>query len=147
MRVLLGGATTAAIQASTATLNGALAAMSNATCSNLTFEQFPGHTRGTASNYQDVEDKAVLTFLDPAGAIHSYQIACPKTATFLADQETVNAAETNTAAVIAVFTTVAYGRYTDLSPLTFVGGVRKRHKMRRRANIFTLDPSLTIPEA
>lgn len=145
VRVLIGDATTAAIQTDSATLRGHLAAISNAVITNQTFEQFPSRTPGAAATYETVEDKAIMTFYDPAGMLHRYALCCPAAAIFLADGETVDNANVAVGNVITDFQTFVYGRYTDTAPLVFVGGVRARRKLHRRINIFTRNPQLSGP--
>jgi hypothetical protein len=44
---------------------------------------------GTAAQYANIEDKALLTFQTATGAIHRYQLPAPLVAAFDTDQETV----------------------------------------------------------
>lgn len=145
VRVLIGDATTNAIQTDANALATLLASVSNAAV-RLTEAATNAHSYGSSAEYNTVEDKASLAFVDPAGFLHKYQLPAPKSAEFDADQETVNAAETNMAALITAFQTYVYGRSTDTAPLSYVGGIRIRRKLHRRPTIFDKDPTLTLPE-
>jgi len=144
-RVLIGGATIAAVQANVGTLRGHLAAISNAHVYNITYATGNDFTYGTAATYLDVEDKMVLTFYDVNTKLHRFQFGAPISAKFLADQETVNGSDTDVAAVITDFQTFCYGSTADTSPLTVIGGVRRRNRMHRRFTLLTKNPSLTGP--
>lgn len=100
---------------------------------------------GTAAQYQSIEDKALLTFQTASGGIHRYQIPSPKVSIFMADEETVDPANTDVAAfAAAMITDQASSR--DGSLITgFIGGIYIRRKFQRRFNIFTKDPSESGP--
>lgn len=145
MRVLIGGASTSAVETASQTLKGLLAAASNAHVW-LPNQDGPTHTDGAAAVYQNVEDKASLTFLDPAGKVHRFRLPAPIAANFQADGETVNASATAMSALLTNMETVCYGQPTDTAPLVYVAGTRSRVKMIRKVNVFTLDPTETIPD-
>jgi len=144
MRVLIGDATNAAVITDQNTLRGHLAAVSNA--SVLTSNNPAATpTYGTAATYVDVEDKARLFFKDPLGGIHRFEVPAPKAAVFKADQQTVDNAQTDMAALITDFATFVYGHATDTAALAYLGGFRARRRTIRKMSIFTLDSSLTNP--
>lgn len=144
MRLLVGGASVTSVETESQSLKTLIQAVTNAFVW-LPNQDGPQRVYGTAANYQDVEDKANLTFYDPAGSLHRYQIPAPKLAEFLTDQETVDQTETNMAALIAAFGANVFGRATDTSPLVYLGGLRIRRKMIRRFNILTRNPAETGP--
>ena len=148
VRVLIGAATDAALQTAFNTIQGHVQAITNANEYDVNNGNLSAHrTYGTSAEYNTVEDKAVLTFVSQQGTLHRYQFPAPKAAIFDADQETVNAAQTDVAAVITDFQTSVYGLPADTAPLTYVGGQRIRRRMHRRVTIFDKDPTLTGPEA
>jgi hypothetical protein len=140
----IGDATGTAIETDYAALQNHLQAISNATVSQSSLAA-PNRTLGTSATYEDVEDKLVLTCTDTQGGIHRFQIPAPKSAEFLADQETVNLAETNMALVVTDIQTFVYGFRTDTAPLTVVGGIRQRRKLHRKTNVFTRSANLDEP--
>lgn len=99
---------------------------------------------GTNSQYASVEDKAVFTFQTAAGDIHRFTIPAPKASIFLADGETVDAANTD---VVAYTSAIIANAVTRGGQLIAFGafGIRQRRKTRRKLNIFLKDPSLTEP--
>lgn len=144
MRVLIGDATVAAVGTDEANFTTHLGGVSNC---NVWFTESnnPGHTYGTSAEYETVEDKMSLTFTDPSGFLHRYQVPAPKTAGFLADGETVDSAQTQVALLITDFTTFIYGRFNDTAPLVYVGGTRLRKKIKRKFTIWTKNPALAGP--
>jgi hypothetical protein len=113
----------------------------------------------SSGNYLTIEDKAVLVFQDTAGAVHRYQLPAPLESIFFADQETVDPTQVVVSQFIADMVHATFNSITpqtatlhpvegaDGTPLLkYVGGYRKRVKMRRRTNIFLKDPTLGIPE-
>lgn len=105
---------------------------------------------GTQATFGSIEDKANFTLVDQAGLIHHYQIPAPKSAIFLADQETVNIAQTDVAAFIAYILSVGpNGEFISTKGGeafgSVVGGIRIRRKIHRRINIFTKNPTETGP--
>lgn len=145
IRVILGDATNSAILTDSANGTTLLQAVSNAHVYSTLDAHKSILTLGTAATYLDCEDKAALTFVDPQGGFHRYQIPAPKSAGFLADQETVNAAETNMSALIGWFQSFVFGAQTDTSALVYVGGTRLRRKQSRKFNVITRDPGLANP--
>lgn len=147
LRVVIGGATSAAVDTDAVTLLNHLVLVTNANV-YLTIDANPAdkRTNGGTGQFQNSSDKAKMTFTASDGSIHRYQIPAPLAAIFKADLETVDKTVTAIAAVITDFQTFCYGAYTDTSPLAFVAGVRTRTPMPRRSNIFTLQPDLTGPE-
>lgn len=147
MRVLLGAATDAALQTAFNTLQGHVQAITNAAEYDTNNGTLSAHRAyGTSAEYNTVEDKAVLTFVSQQGTLHRYQVPAPKTAIFMADQETVDATQADMAAVITDFQTSVYGLPADTAPVTYVGGTRIRRKLHRKATIFDKNPALTGPE-
>lgn len=104
---------------------------------------------GTNAVYEDVEDKAVMTFLDDKGNVHRYQIPAPKTAIFTADGQTVDSANaavvTYVTAMKATTGTAGIGSRSLRQLTVFVGGVRQRRKTIRKMSIFTLSAKLDEP--
>lgn len=144
MRVLIGAATTGACITNLGTLEGHVAAATNANVGT-NIDSEPDFAYGASAMYASVEDGALLTFRGPTGKLHRYKIAAPISANFNTDQETVLASATAIAAVINDFQTFVYGDPEDTAPLVYIGGVRIRRKMHRRLSIFVKDPSLGIP--
>lgn len=142
--MIIGDTTNSAVLTDSSTLIGHVNAMSNAVWVK-NIDVAKPVTYGTAAEYLDVEDKAILTFKDPQGYLHRFQIAAPKTAGFLADKETVDSSQTDVANVITDFQTFVYGRNTDTSPLVYVAGFRVRRKIHRKFNSLTKNPALTGP--
>jgi hypothetical protein len=100
---------------------------------------------GTSSSYATVEDKATFTFQTATGSIHRFRIPAPKSTIFLADGETVDAANTD----VTAFTSAVIANCASSSneALAFGGfGVRQRVKIRRKLTIFTKNPTLTGPD-
>jgi hypothetical protein len=144
MRVLIGGASAGAVETASQGFKTEIQATTNAFVW-LPNQDGPLRTYGTAANYQDVEDKMILTFHDPAGYLHRYQVAAPLLTDFLTDQETVNSADANVSSLLGAFAGNIYGRPTDTAALVYIGGVRIRRKLIRRFNILTLNPAETGP--
>ena len=145
MRLLIGAASSSALVTAIEAATPLLQAVSNAHVYGVTINSQPDHTYGVQADYQDVEDKANLTFLDYRQAIHRYQVPAPKTVEFKTDQQTVDSSETNMAALIAFFAASVYGTPADTSPLVYSGGLRIRRKNQRRMSIFTKGADDSIP--
>jgi len=145
MRFIIGAASNAAVLTDAAALTVLLQNVSNAHVFQTADAHKGVYTLGTAATYLDAEDKMVLVFNDPDGGLHRYQVPAPKSAGFLADQETVNSAQTDVAALITAFGTYIYGDQLDTAPLVYLGGSRQRRKQSRKFNIITRDPSLANP--
>jgi hypothetical protein len=144
LRVLVGDATSAAVITDIGTLEGHVAAVTNAhTGTNL--DSTPNTTYGTNATFASVEDGAILTFVGPNGDLHRYKIPAPKSVIFNTDGETVLPSQANIAAVINDFQTFVFGSDIDTAPLTYVGGTRIRRKQHRKLNIYIKDPTLTEP--
>lgn len=144
MKVIIGGASLSAVTTTQASFKSLLAAVTNAAV-RLPSQENRTIAYGSSGTYQDVEDKAVLTYADPLGYLHRFQIAAPKSAGFLADGETVDITETNMAALNAVMVASMYGRTSDTAPLVYIGGVRVRRRTQRKYNIITKNPAVTGP--
>lgn len=145
LKVAIGDATNTAVLADATTLRGHLAAISNASVRQIQ-QQGPVVTYGTAADYQDIEDKLVLSFGDPAGKIHRFRVPAPIKAIFLADQETPDVANGALGNVLTDFATFCYGRGSDTAPLgPFLGGLRARSRFQRRFNLLTKSPTLAGP--
>lgn len=109
---------------------------------------------GTAATYVDVYDKAVFVFQDAEGGLHKYQVPCPKSTIFQADQETIDFTVAGVKQFVADMTAVTFSgtaAQTTLPvnsregiPLTAsVGGYRRRSKASRRFNIYTRNAALS----
>jgi hypothetical protein len=143
MRFLIGDATQTAVITNYTTIAGHLVSASNGNVSS-PFSAVSPLVYGTNAQYPDVEDKAVIVFADPAGALHRFQLPAPVSACFTTDGETV-ANSGAMGAVITDISTFVYGRVTDTAPLVYIGGMRARRKMQRRFNIITKNPALSGP--
>lgn len=149
--VLNDGATFADAESAAGSVRVAIAALTNASLQG--GNGFDSETilpsYGANAVYEDVEDKAVMTFLDTSGAIHRYQIPAPKSAIFTADGQTVDSANTAVAAYVAAMKattgTAAIGSRSLLQIAAFVGGVRQRRKNVRKLTIYTLSAKLDEP--
>jgi hypothetical protein len=145
LRVLIGGATIAAVQTNVGTLRGHLAAASNAHVYAITYANTADRTYGTAATYVDAEDKLLMTFVDVNSNLHKYRIAAPVSTDFQADQETWKPADAAVSNIITDFQTFCYGTATDTSPLTAINGIRVRARFQRKFNSLTKQPDLTGP--
>lgn len=116
-------------------------------------------TYGNTTNFQNIEDKAVFVFTDAEGSIHRYMIPAPLETIFDNDSETLLITNAHVQQLVSDMLNAAYGAATPTTgntkavvgrngtPLTyFAGGFRLRKRLHRRANIYTLNPSLTGPE-
>jgi len=125
----------------------ALTALTNAAQQNAkgAFTSSPtANTYGTAATFQDVEDKAMLTYQTATGQNHRYQVPAPLAAIFLADAETVDSANGLVAALTAAM--VGKGASADGVLISaYVGGIRIRKRLKRKFNIYTLNPAETGP--
>ncbi len=143
MLVVIGDASAAALDVDAGTLKTSLAAVSNANVA-IVSRDYDLFAYGTAADYRDVEDKAVLTFVAADASLHRFQLPAPKTAIFLADGETVDAANAAIVTLVGNFTSFVYSKPGSLMG-TFLGGIRIRRKLHRRFNIYTKNPALTGP--
>lgn len=105
-------------------------------------------THLTGNSYESVVEKAVMVFSDAAGLLHHFLIPAPKVAIFKADKVTVDPANTNVATFSAfVIATTAHGAFwcsqSDVALQTFEGGYFRAYKLRKRLNVFVLEPDLT----
>jgi hypothetical protein len=99
----------------------------------------------TAAKYDNAEDKAELVFTDAEGGVHRYQIPIPKDGVFLADDETVNVAQADVAALIANFIGGTVTSRNGIALTGFLGGIRLRKRTQKRFSISTKNPTLTGP--
>ena len=106
-------------------LGSQIAAVTNAGRQNTDVIQvFLHNNPGVAANYQNIEDKCELVFIDAVGSVHKYLIPAPVTGLFLPDQETVNTADPT--GIIADY--IVSAQSSAGSALThFLGGRRLRH--------------------
>jgi len=109
---------------------------------------------GTIANYLDVSDKAVFVFQDAEGGLHKYQVPCPKSTIFQADQETIDYTVAGVKQFVAdmlgvtfsgtaATTTLPVNSRTGVPLTASVGGYRRRGKASRRFNIYTRNAPLT----
>lgn len=112
----------------------------------------PGaHTYGTDADYESVEDKASLTFRTASGAIHRYQIPAPIQDMFRDDGETVKSPDGGGDAQQILIQALVDAVVGDVCSrdgaliAAYVGGTRRRAKLQRKFNIYTLNPDLTGP--
>lgn len=147
-RFRVTGATPAALETSAAAVVTALTPLTNAhlQSANGPYSQDPTEAiYGTNASYASIEDKAVFTFQTGAGAFHRFQVPAPIAAIFLADGETVDHSNTSVTAFTSAMVANAVDNNGNLIAFGATG-IRVRRKLRRRTNIFTLDPSLTGPD-
>lgn len=104
----------------------------------------------SGSPYQDVQQKAVMTFQDSVGGLHRFQIPAPVIAAFLADQQTIDPANGNVTAFIAAMTgnTAGAGVVTrsGLKLTNFFGGLFAAKPIPKARSMFVLDANLTPQE-
>lgn len=116
------------------------------------------NTFNSTGDYKAVEDKAIFVFADAAGVVHRYQIPCPLSSIFLADQQTVDSSQAVVKQFVADMLDQTFGgtapsaavlhpisSASGFSLTSFVGGYRAMRKAQRKFNIFTLNPSLNGP--
>jgi len=99
---------------------------------------------GANNEYPTVEDKAMLTYQTSTGQNHRYMVPGPLAAIFLTDLETVDPANT----LVAALTTAMVGKAASGDGVliaSYVGGIRIRRKLKRKFNIYTLNPAETGP--
>jgi hypothetical protein len=106
---------------------------------------------GTNEAFANVEDKAVLTFLTSAYGLAKIEIPAPKSDIFLLDQETVDLAATDVAALAAAVVLVGTHGETVCNKAganygVLVGGARARRRFQRKTTLWTLDPTESVPE-
>lgn len=143
----------AALFGSNATFATLINALSEATfvpLGTVKVEEIPYGASGQTDN---AEDAAVFYFSTAEGTIAKIGIPAPKDAIFLADNMTVNPADTDVAAFIAeMLAPAGYTAGTAVAStksgagyVTYLGGLRVRRKTRRKLNIWVKDPTLTLP--
>lgn len=106
----------------------------------------------STSDYDNAEDAVVLSYATNLGTIAKISIPNPKDSIFLADKMTVDPTNTavmglNTYLVLAGDPTTEFVASTAAGGLyqTFLGGLRKRSKTRRKLNIWVRNPELNAP--
>lgn len=154
MKLYVSAADAAAASAAGQNIITALNALTNAANngSRGAFSSAPAaNVYGTDAPYPTIEDKATFTFQTAVGSIHRYQLPAPLTAIFRPDDETVkspNGAGDAQEILLNNLVTAMVGHACSRDGVlidSWIGGVRQRRKMRRRFNIFTLNPDLTGP--
>jgi hypothetical protein len=109
----------------------------------------PSFGYGSDAAYAPIEDKAALTFNTARLGRHTVQVPAPLAAIFLADEQTVDPANTLVAAFVSAFTATVSTAFVSTADgaaiIGYVGGVRRRSKLRRKMTIFTLNPAETGP--
>lgn len=100
---------------------------------------------GTNAEYSDIGMKARLVFADSSGALHAISIPAPKLAVFMTDQYTVNAAQTNIAALITLVNggSVLFGKQALTG--TYVNGFFQDRRRKRAINPRTKNPAGSGP--
>lgn len=154
MRMWFVNATDAGAKTAAAAVRAALDALTNAA---------PGpakgadntapapNTYGTAAQYQNIENKALLTFQTATGAIHRYQLPCPIVAMFRSDEETVKTPDSGGDAQQILLDTLVTAMVGNVSSRdgvlinSFIGGIFINRRFKRKFDIFTKDPGLTGP--
>lgn len=103
---------------------------------------------GDQDDFQNVEDKAVLTFISLGGRLARYSVPAPILAMFAADTETVDPAQAAVATLITEVTAVdAHGgqvatRHGEVIT-DFVAGARTRRPFQRKTTLWTKVPAET----
>lgn len=108
---------------------------------------------GASGETDNAEDSAVFSFATVLGAVGKISIPAPKDAIFLADNMTVNPADTDVSNFVSAVLGGTVGGTGFLNGATksgavyalFLGGLRVRRKTRRKYNIWIKDPGLTTP--
>lgn len=132
-------------------VSGALSALTNAATNGTSgpYSIVVVPTYGATATYVDVEDKALLTLKCADGTLHKLAIPSPKSALFLADGQTVDAANAGVVTLITNLTTAtvaATAGNRSGSPFTgLIGGQRTRRKTQRKMTIWTKSGSLLEP--
>jgi hypothetical protein len=133
---------TAAIAVATAAVACSNAALEIAHGPNTSNAQPP--VFGTAAQYIGVHMKAVYTFRAADGTLHRFQIPAPHIAIFEVDQQTVDAAQADSAAFItAVLANVVTANGSALT--SFAGGQYRSRPQSRKLNINIKVPELDEP--
>lgn len=148
IKYFVNGATAVALQTNANAIGAAFAALTNCALQSTRGPWSNDPTRttyGTNADFASVEDKAILTYQDPSGAYHRFRVPAPLKAIFAVDGETV---DSTNSLIIALNTAIDGVMVTSdgSEPLLYVGGLRSRTKIRRRANINTKAPDLVQPE-
>lgn len=100
---------------------------------------------GGAGQFQNVSDKAAVTFASASGAYHRYRVPGPLASIFLADLETVDPAN----AAVTAYANAVNGNVCSRDGslmASLVGGIRVRGPMPRKLNILIRDPAETGPD-
>lgn len=107
-------------------IRNAIAAVSRSKNNKATLSR-PSAGTGAASDgvYEDIEDKAVMTFVDANGKTHNFKLPAPKAAIFMADKQTVDKTNALVIAYAGAMTDNAR-THEGASLITFVGGRRIR---------------------
>lgn len=107
---------------------------------------------GSSGNYDNAEDAVVMFWQTTDGTVSKQQIPNPKSNIFLADEMTVDATNSAVAAYIAFMNpggdpTAGWVSSTKSGAYfaTFLGGLRKRSRTRRKYNIYVKNPELSAP--
>lgn len=131
----------------------AFAALSNAAVQSASgYNSLTGVVQyGAAATYLPIYTKAVMLFQDSAGGMHKYRVPSPKAALFLADQQTINPANTLVMAFVAAMITAGSGGVynstkSGLQIINFFGGILESAAPRRRYGFLQLTPGLTSEE-
>lgn len=133
---------------------GDMVALSNAAAfryGGLPAEEFLPNAYGTTSDFQNVEDKAVLTFLAADGTLHRFSIPAPLDNIWQSDQETVDQTNTLVSNLITSLTVASGGGSAAVNRsgrifIEMVAGARARRRFQRKTTIWTLTPDETNPE-
>lgn len=123
-------------------MRAAIAGLSNATVTSNQTQVSTAPVQGSTADYSGVEDKAVFVFQTAAGQVHRYQVAAPKAAIFLADDETVDYTNALVIAFVAQVNAAFVSR-DGVDITASVGGYRRRAPLQRKFNIRTRNPLTT----
>lgn len=135
-------------------LNTDMDAMSNAAVHSTTLAAPAAVAYGTPAIYQSAADKAVFAFSTARGDIHHISVPAPLDAIFLADDRTVDPANTDVAAFVNQVTVVMGAgnsvvqitNRTGEALIVFLGGYRVKGRESRKVDIYRRDDNLTPKE-
>lgn len=106
----------------------------------------------STSETDNAEDAVELAFQTANGTVSRISVPAPLDSIFLADNQTVNPANGDVAALVTQLLQTASWSGNGVAStksgaalVAFLGGVRVRRSTRRRMNIFVRNPELTAP--
>lgn len=107
---------------------------------------------GASGAVDNAEDSAVFAFQTANGSVAKISIPAPKEGIFLADNQTVDPANSDVVNFVTQLLQTASWSGNGVAATksgaalsTFIGGLRVRRRTRRKLNIFVKNPGLTTP--